>query len=1099
LYIYHKVNIHGFRRKRAALGRSFAVGMLLAWSTAGACETVCVSPSTDYRYLVASVADGTPLGEYRWIRNGVVIGVGRSNQTFLMRGGDPLTSVEGVAPLMASRVVIVEGRWGKAFYVEPGGQLAYPRENVLPLEEGAIEMWIATREDGESAAYRKDNVLLRYSAPNGEYLQIAQSGKDGTLYAGGSSRGQWQSAYGGRASMWSWRAGTWHHIAATYSSAENSMRFYVDGVKTADTNERHYWSPAANGERFTLGNAEYLIDEIRITSRALSEEEIRMSASRTAAPGHGEAWLEVSMLAPGDSVVFEQGERRSEAFLYQGVPISNPQPPSTLLPPGTSEIVLTVETPVPTACVWAVNQNPGYGEMNPFESEASGRVHRARVTGLSPDPNVVNEVFVRCASAPDYALRLIYRSLKRVNPQFPRIGNLWGSGNLLRKGHAYAARVDGYFGAEMSPEDIAKLRERNPEILILTSINTVENRGLPEDYYLHDTKGRRIEVWPGTYRLNLTKPYVAEYQARFAYQKMLDSNLMYDGCFFDNFFTSQSWLKADIHGVPVELDANEDGKPDDPAWLDREWRNGVFYELSLWRKLMPHALATGHLPRPVPPEVGEIFNGSGILFVSTNVIDGKESFSNLWDAYQRWWELGREPVITAIESSPPNQIAYGYGYNILAEVPAPTQEFARTFYRYMRFGLATALMNDGYFWHDFGDILHGIDWWYDEYDFKLGYPLGPAELALPSPASAVNGMANPSFEEPLSGTWALSVSGAAGAVAKVARDADAAEGQYSARIDILSAGEGVDWHVDFNQRDRALKKGVSYDLSFWAKADTPREIRLSSQKGAPDWRNYGLSKTVFIGTEWRRYQVTFEANETAIDSRIQFFLGAKTGTVWIDGVSLTESPPQVYRRLFTKGAVLLNGTAKRVTVPLPQGYRRFVGEQAPRYQYIVDDDSPSFRATGDWKETAFDTGLWKSRGPFYHHWGKGCHKLVAGEGAAEWELDIPEDGTYTIEAWWASPPEQGEWTRRAVFEVVADGKVIASASLDQTLPGDRWYKVAEVPLAAAAKPYVRVHREDGRTIIADALHVYSAARYNDGSPAREITLDAFDGILLKRD
>ncbi len=1079
--------------RASKLAAALCVSAASAWA---ACEGARIVPSPDYRHLIASLPDGHPAGGLRWLRNGVPWKTAAPQQAFLMRGGESLTSVEGLTPVAAGGVSFEPGRWGSALFLQPAGQLAYPRDPALPLQEGTIEMWIAAREDGSSATYRRDNVLLRYAAPNGEYLQISQAGRDGTLYVGGSSRGQWQSAYSARASMWNWTAGSWHHIAATYSAAGNFMRFYVDGVKTADTNEKHYWPPSDGGDRFTLGNAVFLIDEIRISSRAMTDEEIRASASRTEPPGNSEVWLAAADLSPGDTVVFEGAGCATAPFVYWGTPVKDPQPPSTLLPPGTTELDLTVRSSVATSCAYSIGANLPYERMTPFES--SGDFHRARLSGLDPDPNTVNEVFVRCASDPSYALRLIYRSLGRVNPEFPRIGNLWGSGNFIPKGPEYAARIDGYFGAEMPPSFIRRLREIHPEIIVLTSINTVENSGLPEDYYLHDTKGRRIEVWPGTYRLNLTKPYVAEYQARYAYQKMLDSNLMYDGCFFDNFFTSQSWLKADIHGTPVQLDADEDGQPDDPAWLDREWRKGVFHELAVWRSLMPHALATGHLSRPLTPEIGEIFNGNSILFSSTNVIEGKEGFSSFWENYHGWWELGRKPVITSIESSPPNQIAYGYGYSLRTDMPAATQEFARTDYRYMRFGLTMALMNDGYYWHDFGDIVHGVDWWYDEYGFKLGYPLGPAELIPLSTRTPANLLANPGFEAPLAGTWGLSVVTANGAAATLTRDTDAVEGSYSALVTITNAGAGVGWHVDLNQRDRSLVKGVTYELSFWAKADAPRTIELRSQKGSPDWRNYGLSGSVSLGVEWRRFTVSFEANETVSDSRIQFFLGARAGKVWIDGVSLMERPPQVYRRYFTKGAAIVNGTSKRVSVAMPPGFRRFKGEQAPKHQYIVDDDSDAFHASGNWSEAAFDTGQWKSRGPFYHHWGKGCRKLAGGEGYAEWELRIPEDDRYTIEAWWASPPEQSTWTRRAVFEVLADGKVVASKVLDQTSPGDRWHPIAEVALAAKAQPRVRVRSEDSGALIADAILVKSAARYNDGSPAAEVVLQPFDGILLER-
>ena len=80
--------------------------------------------------------------------------------------------------------------------------------------------------------------------------------------------------------------------------------------------------------------------------------------------------------------------------------------------------------------------------------------------------------------------------------------------------------------------------------------------------------------------------------------QILAAILAQDGMFFDNFFTSQSWLTTDYQGNPVQVDADGDGKLDDPVWLDAAWRAGVFAELAEWRKLMPYAYASGHLPRP---------------------------------------------------------------------------------------------------------------------------------------------------------------------------------------------------------------------------------------------------------------------------------------------------------------------------------------------------------------------------------------------------------------------------------------------------------------------------------------------------------------------
>ena len=995
--------------------------------------TLTLAPAIDYRYLLATGVSG----EWRATRD-----------------GQPWLS--GPAPLR------------------------FPDEGSFPLDEGSFEMRIAAREDGSSATYATGHTLMSYRAANGDYLSVTQAASGGILYLGGTVRGAWQSAYGGRGSMSGWKAGEFHHVMATWSASANRMRFYLDGVLTADTNEKHYWPPSSAGGQFKLESSVFELRDVVTWGKEVDADEVRAHAMRTDSPKAGEVWLPVSELREGERLTIVSDTCASEPLEWLGVPVRDAEPPSTLLPSGTTQINLNVKTPIAASCRYAVNSNLPWDEMAPLEGP---------VTGLSGDSRRVDQVFVRCSNAPEFGLRLLYRSMPTANPRYPRKSNLWGSANMTRHGYDFASKVDLYLGAEMSGSEIRELRARNPEILVLTSINTVENRGLPEDYYLHDLQGGRIEVWPGTYRLNLTKTYVAEYQARWAYQKMLDSEMMYDGCFFDNFFTSQSWLKSDIHGRAVVLDANEDGKPDDPAWLDAAWRAGVFAELALWRKLMPHAYATGHLPNPSAPELGEIFNGNAILFWATNVLDGQRSFAEFSNVIDSWNTLGRTPVLNTIEASPHNQIAYGYGYDMQKTMPAATLEFARDFHRYMRFPLAVTLMSDGYFHRDLGDIVHGVDWWYDEYDFDLGYPEGPAEIVSFLHENAPELLLNGDFEHDFAQSWSLAVDSRGSAKATLARVDGVAV------IDVTATS--VDWHVDFHQRDRTLEKGKSYVLRFQARASEPRVIALSSQKGVVNWRNYGLSQKVTAGTEWQDFAVTFEANETANDARIQFFLGAQTGQVWIDNVSLKLSEPPVWRRYFTQGAVVLNASKERVTVQMPAGYEHFEGAQAARYQYIVDDEDAGFTPSDGWKTAKFDTGQWKAAGPYYHHWGSQCRTLN-GAGEAQWDLRIPEDGTYTIEAWWATAPVQAQWTTKAVYEVVVNGAVVASGTLDQTKPGDQWRAVATVDLRAFDQPVLRIRNEGAGTLVADAIHVRSAARLNDGTPAAAITLEPMDGILLRR-
>ncbi len=1082
----------------------FLLGLSCSAVLAQNCPGLSAHPSADYSFLVASSEAALPAGTpFQWLVNGKPQAAAQTAQRFLLHGDGSTTSVEGITPLTAKGVTYAAGKWNSALTLAAGGALSYPLQGALDLNEGSIEMWIAPLAEGSDSRYSaREHALFYFAHPNGEYLKVAQSGST-ILYGGGTVGGQWESAYGGGASMSAWHLGEWHHIVFTFSASGNSMRFYVDGVLTADTNEKHYLPPAPGGDRFYLGGtpggaeAAYLFDEVRVWSRPMSASEIKANAARLDQPANDEVWLPLAQFSPGDAIVFRSAGCAAPEFDYAGIPITQPNPPSTLLPAGTTRLNLTVQSAQPASCGWAVGSPLELARMTPFANGQGGASHQTSVSGLSPAPAQVNDVYVRCDSSPGYVLHLLYRSLSSVNPRFPRTGNLWGSSNELAAGMDHAARISLYLGASFTPAQVRLLRSMNPNILILNSINTVENSGLSEDYYLHDIHGKRIEVWPGSYRLNLTKPYVAEYQANFAYQKILESGMLLDGCFFDNFFTTQSWLKADIFGNPVHIDANEDGIEDDPAWLDAAWHDGVYHELNTWRSLMPNALASGHLPRPPQTEFSSIFNGDSIGFLAPETADGTTAFATFWSAYQPWWTLGRTPAITMVESAPPFQIGYGYGYNPQSNIPASTLEFARTYYPYVRFGLTFSLMNDGYFAHEFGDTWHGNNWWYDELDFDLGYPLAPAQQVALQGASPANLLTNAGFESPLSGTWVLQVTRTNGAAATVTADAANCHSGSCAHLAITGI-DGTNWHVDFEQQNRPLQQGVSYDLAFWARADAARAIAVNAQRNSPDWRNYGLSKTLAITAEWTRYTVTFQANETVTDARIQFFVSQQTGDVWLDDVSLTVHPPDVYRRDFTNGTAILNGTHQRQTVPVGAGFHRLTGAQAPLHEYILDDAGPQFTSTGPWRAVQYDSGMWKAAGPYFHNWGSGCRQLDGAAGTAQWDLALRADDTYTIDAWWPAAPAASGWSKQVIYEVVSAGKVIATATVDQSTGGDQWHTIGVVTLKVQDMPFVRVRNAGTGAAIADALHLRSASRFNDGAGVTSVTLEPMDGIVLAR-
>ncbi len=641
----------------AGLCLAFWFGAAEALAAPPACDSALMSLTADYTYLVGSarfISGGEPEAGslFRWLTNGAVLGAGPVGEDLLLHLDGSATGANGETPLTAQSVSYAPGKWGSCLALPTPGRLQFGRTNNFHVDQGTVELWVALRSDGTNAIYSaRDHVLFQYRGSSGDYLQIAQSGGGRILYAGGVVSGQWESAYGDSGNMSAWKAGEWHHLAFTYSASQNFMRFYVDGVLTAENNEGHYWAPDNGGSLFAVGGdfysnaAYYWVDEVRISSRPADAAEVAARARRADAPQPNEVWLATSNLAPGTQLVFEFTPAtatqtgavcQSSSLTYGGIPITNAQPASTLLPVGATNLSLLVETTENTTCAFAVGQALPYAQMTPFASGSGTRQHRTSITGLNPDPNQVNEVYVRCAAHPDFLLHLRYRSLSECHPPYPRTGNLWGWGEWIGKGLSYTARVDLWLGASPRPDQVLALRQINPHIRILTSINAVENQGLPSDYYLKDIHGNRIEVWPGSYRLNLTKPYVADYQARYAYQTLLDTGLMTDGVFFDNVMTSQSWQKTDIYGNAVQIDADEDGIADDPVTLDAAWKAGVFREIQTFRQLAPNAVVSGHAMDIYEPGIAALFNGISIGFSTSDVLEGRMSFASLLTRYNDW-------------------------------------------------------------------------------------------------------------------------------------------------------------------------------------------------------------------------------------------------------------------------------------------------------------------------------------------------------------------------------------------------------------------------------------------------------------------------------
>ncbi len=166
----------------------------------------------------------------------------------------------------------------------------------------------------------------------------------------------------------------------------------------------------------------------------------------------------------------------------------------------------------------------------------------------------------------------------------------------------------------------------------------------------------------------------------------------------------------------------------------------------------------------------------------------------------------------------------------------------------------------------------------------LGLCVLPASAApdvrsakLPIPLPAKPGQAP--------GVWGLELAGDAQATLNRAED-----GSVSITI---SAVDSTDYHVRLARAPVSLIEGKIYTVSFRAKADQPRVIKVYGQTDHNDFHGIGLDIPVQLRGQWSDYKFSFKA--TGVEPKHvrcpQFLLGSQTGIVSLADILLKEAPP----------------------------------------------------------------------------------------------------------------------------------------------------------------------------------------------------------------
>jgi Hypothetical glycosyl hydrolase family 15 len=319
---------------------------------------------------------------------------------------------------------------------------------------------------------------------------------------------------------------------------------------------------------------------------------------------------------------------------------------------------------------------------------------------------------------------------------FPRIANFYGA--KLRPGAtqeeldflAKYSLIVGGLDLRAKPE-LARLKAANPELLVLHYISvrgqSLRNPLMKDGFWLDDPAGRHVAPWPNRALPNQTLPEVNDVMVRMA-ADALERLPQLDGIFLDSYYRQIAPLNGG------KLDANHDGKADDPEWLNAAWEAGLLRVARGVRALRPGLIVMANGGRPIDFAFDEL---NGILFedqltylawtAAGKLKRFRFTADDLLAAYQRWEAVKHKPHVTAFVDGG-GDVNNPWEWNKLDAAGKERQiEKARQNVQRMRFNLCFVLMGDGYAAFDYHTTARGQHWWFPEWDMRLRQPRGPTE------------------------------------------------------------------------------------------------------------------------------------------------------------------------------------------------------------------------------------------------------------------------------------------------------------------------------------------------------------------------------------
>ncbi len=512
-------------------------------------------------------------------------------------------------------------------------------------------------------------------------------------------------------------------------------------------------------------------------------------------------------------------------------------------------------------------------------------------------------------------LLFITFSLLQAETNYPRIGNYFLDANVTSLDIDSLSKCDfvvfDHMVSRMSPELLDTIHARNPECKIIAyvvsqeinlghaswegSLNASMLKEIQPEWWLKNSKGEAITFWPGTEMLNIGagQPEVSSIKwNRYLASIVTDSILSderWDGVYLDNCWNS-------VHWVDTLMDINRDGEPDEQWFADSLWESGMNLMLDLIREENPSKLVVGNGGYRYKKQL------NGALF---------EDFPT-WGS---WWRL--MDIYLDFDST-----SYGTPFNLINSTTANSGDVSL---QWMRYGLTSTLMGDGYFSYDFGADDHSQNWWFDEYDAELGAPLGSALFHNERVTASIdfeNGFGNWS-----SGDWKMSTS--------IKNDAQWGSSVFEAdvsgeeqwnqilRSDELIISEGSHLKFEFDLRVDAADSGANIFVILRKGDDYDSDVSLGNLK-----INSSIDTTI-----------SFYSDSSTVGSGYSLMIGVEQGAkVTLDNLTFSSNEDLYVTREFENGMVVINPSPRTQTISFP-GYRKIVGTQDSNHNSGEDASS----------------------------------------------------------------------------------------------------------------------------------------------------------------